>query len=42
MHPDYATSLNNIGNVYGIKGDYDKALEYFFQSLEIKKIVLVG
>jgi nephrocystin-3 len=40
MHPDYATSLNNIGNIYDSKGDYDKALEYYFKSAEIRKIVL--
>jgi tetratricopeptide (TPR) repeat protein len=40
MHPDYATSLNNIGSTYDSKGDYDKALEYYFKSVEIRKIVL--
>jgi tetratricopeptide (TPR) repeat protein len=40
MHPDYATSLNNIGSTYQSKGDYDKALEYYFKSVEITKIVL--
>jgi tetratricopeptide (TPR) repeat protein len=40
MHPSYADSLNNIGNTYERKGDYDKALEYYFKSIEIKKIVL--
>jgi tetratricopeptide (TPR) repeat protein len=33
MHPDYASSLNNIGAVLSKKGDYDKALEYYFKSL---------
>jgi tetratricopeptide (TPR) repeat protein len=40
MHPDYATSLNNIGSTYDNKGDYDKALEYYFKSIEIRKIIL--
>jgi tetratricopeptide (TPR) repeat protein len=37
MHPSYAASLNNVGNTYQSKGDYDKALEYFFKSLSITK-----
>jgi nephrocystin-3 len=40
MHPDYASFLNNIGNTYDSKGDYDKALEYKLKSVEIRKIVL--
>jgi tetratricopeptide (TPR) repeat protein len=40
MNPSYADSLNNIGSTYQSKGDYDKALEYYFKSIEIKKIVL--
>jgi tetratricopeptide (TPR) repeat protein len=40
MHPSYAASLDSIGNTYQNKGDYDKALEYYFKSIEIKKIVL--
>jgi hypothetical protein len=40
MHPSYAASLGNIGNTYDSKGDYDKALEYKFKSIEIKKILL--
>ncbi len=32
-----ATSLHGIGNVYGKKHEYDKALEYYFKSLEIRK-----
>jgi tetratricopeptide (TPR) repeat protein len=39
MHPYYASSLGNIGNAYQRKGDYDKALEYYFKSVEIIKIV---
>jgi tetratricopeptide (TPR) repeat protein len=40
MHPDYASSLSNIGSTYQSKGEYDKALEYYFKSIEIMKIVL--
>jgi tetratricopeptide (TPR) repeat protein len=40
MHSDYASSLNNIGNTYDSKGDYDKALEHYSKSAEIRKIVL--
>jgi tetratricopeptide (TPR) repeat protein len=40
MHPDYASSLNNIGNTFNSKGDYDKALEYKLKSIEIRKVVL--
>jgi hypothetical protein len=40
MHPDYAGSLNNIGLAYQRKGYDDKALEYYFKSVEIMKIVL--
>jgi tetratricopeptide (TPR) repeat protein len=40
MHPSYADSLDSIGNTYQNKGDYDKALEYYFKSIEIKKNVL--
>ena len=35
-----AMSYNNIGVVYDYLGDYDKALEYHFKALEIKKDVL--
>jgi len=35
-HPDVATSLNNIGFVYKIQGQYDKALSYYEQSLSIR------
>jgi tetratricopeptide (TPR) repeat protein len=40
MHPGYASSLNNIGRTYDYKGDYDQALDYYFKSLEIRKIAL--
>lgn len=39
-HPDYASSLNNIGLTYHNKGDYDKSLSCYFQSLEIMKNIL--
>ena len=39
-HPDVATILNNIGNVYNILGEYDKALEYHNKSLEMSKKIL--
>ncbi|MBO7651432.1 MAG: CHAT domain-containing protein, partial [Bacteroidales bacterium] len=39
-HPDYAQSLNNIGIVYGDMGDYQNALKYHLQALEIRKKVL--
>jgi len=32
-----AYSLNGIGNVYKIQGNFDKALEYYFQCLGIRK-----
>ena len=32
-----ATIYNNIGSVYMKEGDYNKALEYYLKSLEIKK-----
>jgi tetratricopeptide (TPR) repeat protein len=35
MHPSYAASLNRIGITYDSKGYYDKALEYYFKSIEI-------
>ena len=35
-----ASSYNNIGAVYDDLGDYDKALEYHFKALEIRKDVL--
>jgi hypothetical protein len=40
MHPSYANSLGSIGVIYDSKGDYDKALEYKFKSIEIQKILL--
>lgn len=40
MHPDYATSLNDIATAYKRKENYDKALQYYFKSIEIRKFVL--
>ena len=40
MHPSYANSLIGIGIIYQNKGNYDKALEYYFKSLEITKLML--
>ena len=36
-HPDVATTLNNMANVYKNKADFDKALEYYTSALIIKK-----
>jgi len=36
-NPSIATTYNNIGLVYNNQGDYNKALEYYFKSLEIEK-----
>ncbi len=35
-----ANLLNGLGTVYGTAGEYDKALDYYFQSLQIKKELL--
>ncbi len=35
-----AVALSNIGNVYGVQGDLEKALEYYSQSLKIRRKVL--
>ncbi|CAF5003981.1 unnamed protein product, partial [Rotaria sp. Silwood1] len=40
MHPHIATSYNNIGLVYKDKGDYDNALDYCKQALDIWKQTL--
>ena len=34
-HPSIEQTLNNIGLVYSKKGDYEEALEYYNQSLEM-------
>ena len=36
IHPDVATSLNNIAMVYSELNDYDKALEYYSRALKIR------
>jgi len=36
-NPAIATTYNNIGSVYHDQGDYNKALQYFLKSLEIRK-----
>jgi tetratricopeptide (TPR) repeat protein len=35
-----ATAYNNIGVIHKEKGDYDKALEFYFKSLKIKEEIL--
>jgi tetratricopeptide (TPR) repeat protein len=40
MHPDIATTLNNIGNVCFANGEYDQALQHFERTLDIFKISL--
>ncbi len=35
-----ATSLNSLGITHYIKGEYDKAIEYYTKSLKIRKTVL--
>jgi tetratricopeptide (TPR) repeat protein/serine phosphatase RsbU (regulator of sigma subunit) len=34
---EHSTTLNNLGGIYFNKGDYNKALDYFNQSLKVKK-----
>ena len=36
-HPSTATSYHNIGSVFKSKGEYDKALEYYFKCLKIRE-----
>ena len=36
-HPGIAKSLNNLGTAWCGKSDYDKAVEYFEESLAMKK-----
>ena len=36
-HPDVADSLNNLGNAYNDKGQYDQEIKYHEESLKIKK-----
>ncbi|MDI9408973.1 MAG: tetratricopeptide repeat protein [Candidatus Pacebacteria bacterium] len=35
-HPFTANSLNNLGNVYTVKGDYDQALAYYQRALKVQ------
>ena len=35
-HPDVASSLNNLGNAYGDKGQYDQEMKYYEESLKMK------
>ena len=39
-HPSYASSLNNLGNLYMNMGDYKAAEPYYKQALEIRKKAL--
>ena len=39
-HPSVATTLNNLAELYESKGDYEKALTLYMQSLEIRENVL--
>ena len=41
-HPDVASSYINIGNTWGNKGEYDKALEYYEKCLTIRLKTLGG
>jgi tetratricopeptide (TPR) repeat protein len=34
---DYASSLNNIGLTYSLFGDYDNALKFYEESLQLRK-----
>ncbi|CAF1315240.1 unnamed protein product [Adineta steineri] len=40
VHPSVATTLNDMGAVYEKLGNYQKALEYFNQALDIYKKIL--
>jgi tetratricopeptide (TPR) repeat protein len=35
LHPDVAMSYNNLGNVYRLKGDYNTAIEYIENALNV-------
>ena len=39
-HPDYATTLNNLAELYRNMGQYEKAEPLYSQALEIRKRVL--
>jgi tetratricopeptide (TPR) repeat protein len=36
-HPDIATSLSNLGSVYGDQGDFQRALEFSEQALGMRR-----
>ena len=36
-HPDYASSLNNLGVLYNDLGNYNKAEYYYLKALKIRK-----
>ena len=38
IHPDVATVYNNIGLVYEVQGDHDKASEYTRKAQSIMRI----
>ncbi len=39
-HPDYATSLNNLAELYRAMGDHAAALPLYRQALEIRRTAL--
>ena len=39
LHPDIAASLNNIGMVYKNIGNTEKALDFYNQSLDMRRKV---
>jgi tetratricopeptide (TPR) repeat protein len=38
-HQTVANSLNNLGNLYEAKGQYDKAINYYQESLKMEKLI---
>jgi CHAT domain-containing protein/tetratricopeptide (TPR) repeat protein len=38
-HPEVAANLNNLGYVYSMRGDHDKAVKYYGEALEIYQAV---
>ncbi len=39
-HPEYATSLNNLANLYSNQGKYEQAEPLYIQALKLKKQLL--
>jgi CHAT domain-containing protein len=39
-HPDYATSLNNLANLYRMMGEHGKALPLFLETRDLRRKVL--